>query len=31
VLPNPSGLNVHYNLKALARVFGEIRDTAEAS
>lgn len=28
VLPNPSGLNAHYNLKELARVFGELRESA---
>jgi len=28
VLPNPSGLNAHYQIDALARVFGEL---AEAS
>lgn len=28
VLPNPSGLNAHYNLKELARVFGELREAA---
>jgi double-stranded uracil-DNA glycosylase len=30
VLPNPSGLNAHYTLAALARVYGELRDAAEA-
>ena len=29
VLPNPSGLNAHYNLKELARVFGQLREAAE--
>jgi len=28
VLPNPSGLNAHYNLKELARVFGQLRESA---
>jgi len=28
VLPNPSGLNAHYNLKELARVFGQLRKSA---
>jgi TDG/mug DNA glycosylase family protein len=27
VLPNPSGLNAHYQAKDLARVFGELRAT----
>jgi len=26
VLPNPSGLNAHYQAEALARVFRELRD-----
>ena len=30
VLPNPSGLNAHYTPAALARVFGEFRQTIEA-
>ncbi|MBN1208675.1 MAG: G/U mismatch-specific DNA glycosylase [Myxococcaceae bacterium] len=29
VLPNPSGLNAHYQLKDLARLFGELRRAAE--
>ena len=29
VLPNPSGLNAHYQLKDLARVYGELRAAAE--
>jgi len=29
VLPNPSGLNAHYQPKDLARVFGELRAAAE--
>lgn len=29
VLPNPSGLNAHYNLKELARVFGQLREAAD--
>ncbi|WP_224361694.1 G/U mismatch-specific DNA glycosylase [Hyalangium versicolor] len=29
VLPNPSGLNAHYQLKDLARLFGELRSAAE--
>ncbi|HEX8846796.1 MAG TPA: G/U mismatch-specific DNA glycosylase [Pyrinomonadaceae bacterium] len=29
VLPNPSGLNAHYQLKELARMFGELRAKAE--
>jgi len=28
LLPNPSGLNAHYQLPDLARVFGELRDAA---
>ena len=28
VLPNPSGLNAHYNLKELARVFSQLRASA---
>jgi TDG/mug DNA glycosylase family protein len=31
VLPNPSGLNAHYQPKELARLFGELRRTVEAS
>ncbi len=27
VLPNPSGLNAHYQLGDLARIFGEVRDS----
>ena len=27
VLPNPSGLNGHYQVEALARLFGELRET----
>ena len=30
VLPNPSGLNAHYQPKDLARVFGELRDAVSA-
>jgi TDG/mug DNA glycosylase family protein len=30
VLPNPSGLNAHHQLKDLARLFGELRSAAEA-
>ena len=30
VLPNPSGLNAHYQLPDLARLFGELRVYAEA-
>src|SRR5205085_9559346 len=30
VLPNPSGLNAHYQPKDLARVFGELRTAIEA-
>jgi double-stranded uracil-DNA glycosylase len=29
-LPNPSGLNAHYRLEALARLFGELRRAVEA-
>ena len=29
VLPNPSGLNAHYQLEALARAFGELRSALE--
>jgi TDG/mug DNA glycosylase family protein len=29
VLPNPSGLNAHYQLKDLARLFRELRRAAE--
>ncbi|MFL5349287.1 MAG: G/U mismatch-specific DNA glycosylase [Hyalangium sp.] len=29
VLPNPSGLNAHYQLKDLARLFRELRQAAE--
>jgi TDG/mug DNA glycosylase family protein len=28
VLPNPSGLNAHYQADALARVFRELRDAS---
>ncbi len=31
VLPNPSGLNAHYQPKDLARVFGELRQQIEAT
>jgi TDG/mug DNA glycosylase family protein len=31
VLPNPSGLNAHYTPADLARVYGEFRQTIEAS
>jgi len=31
VLPNPSGLNANYSLEDLARLFGELREAAEAS
>lgn len=31
VLPNPSGLNAHYQAAALARVFGELREAASPS
>jgi TDG/mug DNA glycosylase family protein len=30
VLPNPSGLNAHYQLADLARMFGELRNVARA-
>jgi double-stranded uracil-DNA glycosylase len=30
VLPNPSGLNAHYRLEELARLFGELRRAVEA-
>ena len=30
VLPNPSGLNAHYQVKDLARLFRELRDAARA-
>ncbi len=30
VLPNPSGLNAHHSLADLARLYGELRQTAEA-
>jgi TDG/mug DNA glycosylase family protein len=30
LLPNPSGLNAHYQLPDLARVFGELREAAES-
>ena len=30
VLPNPSGLNAHYSLAGLARVFAELRAVSEA-
>ncbi len=29
VLPNPSGLNAHYQAKDLARLFGELREACE--
>lgn len=29
ILPNPSGLNAHYQLADLARVYGELRQAAE--
>ena len=31
VLPNPSGLNAHYSLAAIARLFGELRRATERS
>lgn len=31
VLPNPSGLNAHYQLKDLASLFGELQQVVEAS
>ncbi len=31
VLPNPSGLNAHYRLEDLARLFAELRQWMEAS
>ncbi|NMC80743.1 MAG: G/U mismatch-specific DNA glycosylase [Chloroflexi bacterium] len=31
VLPNPSGLNAHYQLDALARLFGELKQVVERS
>ena len=31
ILPNPSGLNAHYQPKDLARVFRELRDASEAA
>ena len=31
LLPNPSGLNAHYQLKDLARLFSELREAAEDS
>ena len=31
LLPNPSGLNAHYQLPDLARLFGELRRAAEAN
>jgi TDG/mug DNA glycosylase family protein len=31
VLPNPSGLNAHYQLPALAEVFAELRQAVEAA
>jgi TDG/mug DNA glycosylase family protein len=31
VLPNPSGLNAHYDLKRLGEVFGELRRAAAAA
>jgi TDG/mug DNA glycosylase family protein len=30
VLPNPSGLNAHYQLADLARLFAELRRAADA-
>ncbi len=30
VLPNPSGLNAHYRLADLARLYGELREAAQA-
>jgi TDG/mug DNA glycosylase family protein len=30
VLPNPSGLNAHYQLPALARLYGELRAAVHA-
>jgi TDG/mug DNA glycosylase family protein len=30
VLPNPSGLNAHYQLAGLAKLYGELRRSAEA-
>jgi TDG/mug DNA glycosylase family protein len=30
ILPNPSGLNAHYRLQDLARLFGELRDALGA-
>jgi TDG/mug DNA glycosylase family protein len=29
LLPNPSGLNAHYQLNDLAKLFGELRQTIE--
>jgi TDG/mug DNA glycosylase family protein len=31
VLPNPSGLNAHYQAADLARLFGALRKAVEAS
>jgi len=31
VLPNPSGLNAHYNPEDLARLFGELRQAVDAT
>jgi double-stranded uracil-DNA glycosylase len=31
VLPNPSGLNAHYQISDLARLFGELRRAVEDS
>ena len=31
VLPNPSGLNAHYQPAALAQIFGQLRDTLDDS
>jgi TDG/mug DNA glycosylase family protein len=31
VLPNPSGLNAHYQLPALARLFADLREAVESS
>ena len=31
VLPNPSGLNAHYQAKDLARLFGELKASADLS
>jgi TDG/mug DNA glycosylase family protein len=29
LLPNPSGLNAHYQLKDLARLYGELKQTVD--